>query len=89
VWKNIVVINYLSNLNRDKGVPMSVWRLNNNNEVQHSNGYKLRLGHGTWKEPEDIHPSIPKSLNLSPLESIRLMREGLQYAAVETATVET
>jgi len=68
---------------------MSVWCLNNKNEVQHSNGYKLRLGHGTWKEPEDIHPSIPKSLKLSPLESIRLMREGLQYAAEATAIVET
>jgi len=68
---------------------MSVWRLNNMSEVQHTNGYKLRLGHGTWKEPEDIHPSIPKGLNLSPLESIRLMREGLQYAVEVTATVET
>jgi len=65
---------------------MSVWQLNNKNEVQHTNGYKLRLGHGTWKEPEDIHPSIPKNLGLSPLESIRLMREGLQYA-VEVSTI--
>jgi len=68
---------------------MSVWCLNNKNEVQHINGYKLRLGHGTWKEPEDIHPSIPKSLGLSPLESIRLMREALQYAAEETAIVDS
>lgn len=68
---------------------MSVWRLNNKNEVQHQNGYKIRLGHGTWKEPEDIHPSIPKNLKLSSLESIRLMREGIQYAAQERITVET
>lgn len=69
---------------------MSVWCLKNKNEVQHTNGYKVRLGQGTWKEPEDIHPSIPKNLNLSPLESIKLMREGLEYAAeVTSAAVET
>jgi hypothetical protein len=68
---------------------MSVWRLNNKNEVQHTNGYRLRLGHGTWKEPEDIHPSIPKTLDLSPLESIRFMREGLYYASEITATVDS
>ena len=62
---------------------MSVWCLNNKNEVQHINGYKLRLSHGTWKEPEDIHSTMPKNIKLSPLESVRLMREGIQYA-VET-----
>ena len=59
---------------------MSEWCLNNKNEVQNINGYKLRLGQGTWDTPEDIYPSIPKSLKLTPLESIRLMREGIQYA---------
>ena len=69
---------------------MSVWFLNNNkNEIQHTNGYKLRLGSGTWVEPEDIHPSIPKNLQLSPLASIKLMREGLQYAAKVTTTQES
>ncbi|MFT6122506.1 MAG: hypothetical protein ACJAWS_000292 [Oleiphilaceae bacterium] len=68
---------------------MSIWCLKSKNEVQHENGYKLRLGHGTWKEPEDIHPSIPKSLEVSPIESINLMREGLQYGAEATATADT
>jgi hypothetical protein len=68
---------------------MSVWCFKNKNEVQHDNGYKLRLGQGTWKEPEDIYPSIPKHLNVSTIESIKLMREGLQYAAEASATAET
>ncbi|MFT7373327.1 MAG: hypothetical protein ACI9T9_002027 [Oleiphilaceae bacterium] len=68
---------------------MTVWCLKNNNEVHHTNDYKFRLGQGTWKEPEDIHPSIPKSFNLSLVDSIRLIREGLEYAAYATAKVET
>jgi len=65
---------------------MSEWCLNNKNEVQHINGYKLRLGHGTWDTPEDIHSTAPKDIKLTPLESVRLMREGIQYAAETPCT---
>jgi len=60
---------------------MSEWCLKTKNEVQHINGYKLRLAQGTWDTPEDIYPSIPKSLKLTPLESIRFMREAIQFAS--------
>jgi len=59
---------------------MSGWSLNSKKEVQHINGYTLTLNEGSWAEPKDLRPSVPKSLNLNPLETVRQMREGLEFA---------
>jgi len=60
---------------------MSNWRFNNCHEIEHTNGYKLSLNSGRWEEPTDIRPNLPNSLVLSPLDVVRYMREGLEYAS--------
>ena len=63
---------------------MSEWCLKSKKEVQHTNGYTLTLNEGSWAEPKDLRPCVPKSLNLNPLETVRQMREGLEFARVNS-----
>jgi len=60
---------------------MSGWFVINNKEIQHSNGYKLILNAGSWKEPEDLRPTIPNEFKVNPHRIVRYMREGLQFAS--------
>ena len=59
---------------------MSEWCYLKRNEIQHANGFVLTLLSGDWSSPADLSPSSPK--HLSPLDSARLLREGLAYASV-------
>ena len=63
-----------------RGKRMPEWSFKSKNEVQHVNGYKLTLNDGSWGEPKDIRPTIPKELQLSHLDMATKMREGLKYA---------
>jgi len=64
---------------------MSNWRFNNCDEIEHSNGYRLSLNAGRWEEPTDIRPYVPNSIVLTPLEIVRHMREGLEYARINAS----
>ena len=68
---------------------MSEWIFINKNEIQHVNGFKLKLNEGCWGEPKDIRPRIPEKLKLNPIEIAMKIREGLKFATEIPSQVMT
>mgnify|MGYP000111261326 CR=1 FL=1 len=59
---------------------MSEWRFISEKRIQHNSGYELILNSGSWRDPHDIRPHVPKELIFKPLEIVRHLREGLLFA---------
>ena len=59
---------------------MSEWHFISENRIQHTCGYEIILNSGTWSDPHDVRPYMPKYLDLKPLEMVRKLREGLNFA---------
>lgn len=54
--------------------------------IRHSDGHRIELKGGTWREPMDIDPSF--SSNMNNLETVRLIRTGLQFASSNPCRVK-
>jgi hypothetical protein len=59
---------------------ISDWQLIDNQEIVHTNGFKIVLNAGSWQVPEDIRPTLPHDLELKPFEVAKHIREGLHFA---------
>ena len=55
------------------------WTFIDESTLAHDSGYRICLKAGSWHCPFDINPTIPKDMSM--LDSARLLREGLAYAA--------
>ncbi len=45
--------------------------------TEDNTAFTIRLNEGSWREPMDV---TPESVDLSPYEQARLLREGLEFA---------
>lgn len=57
---------------------MSKWEMQSRRLVVHRDGHQIELKSGSWAEPFEIHPKIVRGT--ASLESVRLIREGMEFA---------
>ncbi|WP_096085907.1 hypothetical protein [Agaribacterium haliotis] len=57
------------------------WEMRHPKLVVHRDGHEIELKAGTWAEPYEISPKIHRGTKA--IESVRLIREGMNYARRE------